>query len=107
MSTVKNINDTNFDSEVLNAGTFVLVDFGAEWCGPCQRQAPILELFAKNNSEQVKVFKVDIDESPMSTLKYKVRSVPTLILFKNGKPLHTKVGLNSLSTLEMMLQSSI
>ena len=102
------INDVNFNSEVARLDKLVLVVFEAPWCGPCVRQLSILEQFVQNNNEQVVVFKIDIDESPLSTSKYEIRNVPTLILFKNGEPIHTKkVGFNSLSTLMIMLKSSI
>lgn len=99
------IDDNNFDVEVLTADLPVLVEFGAEWCGPCVRQMEVLKTFAKNFENKVKVLSVDIDESPKSTSKYGIRSVPTLILFVNGNPFHTKVGLNSLVALEQMVSS--
>jgi thioredoxin 1 len=77
------------------------------WCGPCQRQAPILESFASSNSDRVKVCQIDIDESPDIAAKYNVRSIPTLMFFKGGKSVQTKVGMHSVVMLETLLQSVI
>lgn len=107
MSFVLKVDDNNFESEVLGSEKPVLVDFNAKWCGPCVRQSPILEQFASRNDDNVKVVEVDIDDSPKTTSKYAIRSVPTLILFVDSKPFHTKVGVNSLSVLEEMLQSTL
>lgn len=106
MSNVKSVNDTTFESEVLKSETPVLVEFGAEWCGPCQRMAPILDQFAKNNPS-VKVLKLDIDDSPSTTSKFGVRGVPTMILFKDGKPLANKVGLVGLSVLDAFVTEKL
>jgi len=84
MSTVK-ATDTTFETEVLKSDTPVLVDFWAEWCGPCRMIGPSLEDIAKDMGGKLKVVKVNIDENPMSPSKYGVRSIPTLLLFKNGQ----------------------
>lgn len=99
MSNVKNINDSTFATEVLNSTSPVLVEFGAEWCGPCHRMAPILAQYSDSHAD-VKVLKVDIDESSEVTSKYGIRGVPTLLLFNNGKVVGSKVGLVPLSTLD-------
>lgn len=97
MSDVKYVDDNNFESEILGSNLPVLVDFSASWCGPCQRQMPLLEKFASENINTVKVAKVDIDDSPKFTSKFGVRGVPTLMLFVGGVSVGTKVGLTSLS----------
>lgn len=89
---MKQITDESFDADVLNSKTPVLVDFWAEWCGPCKQIAPALEEISKELSGQVTIGKINIDDNPMSPSKYGVRGIPTLILFKNGQPASQKVG---------------
>ena len=107
MSTVLHVNDSNFESEVINSDKPVLVDFSAAWCGPCQRLTPILEQFANRNGERVRVCKLDVDDSPATASLYSIRSVPTMMLFVNGKQFETKVGLSSVAALETMLTSAL
>ena len=89
---VSKTTDAAFETDVLNSDKPVLVDFWAEWCGPCKSIAPALEELAAEMGDQVSVVKVNIDENPETPGKYGVRGIPTLILFKDGKPLATKVG---------------
>lgn len=96
MSNIVHVDDNNFEAEVLQSEGPVLVDFGATWCGPCQRQLPIVEKFATDN-ENVKVCKVDIDDAPIMASKLGIRGVPTLMLFNEGKSIGYKVGLTSLA----------
>jgi thioredoxin 1 len=96
MSDVVHVDDSNFDAEVLQSETPVLVDFSATWCGPCQRQYPLVEKFAKDNAG-IKVCKVDIDDAPEVAAKLRIRGVPTLMLFDAGSAVGTKVGLTSLA----------
>lgn len=96
MSNVVHVDDNNFETEVLQSEVPVLVDFGATWCGPCQRQLPIVEKFA-NEQVAVKVCKVDIDDAPAVASKLGIRGVPTLMLFNEGKSVGSKVGLTSLA----------
>ena len=84
--------DTAFEQDVLKASKPVLVDFWAEWCGPCKMIAPHLEAVAEQFGEQIEVIKVNIDENPLTPTRYGVRGIPTLMLFKNGEVAATKVG---------------
>ena len=88
----KQVTDDSFDAVVLNADGPVLVDFWAEWCGPCKQIAPALEELATKMEGQVTIAKVNIDDNPMTPSKYGVRSIPTLLLFKNGEVAATKIG---------------
>ena len=88
----KSIDDQNFTSEVLKSKNLVLVDFWAEWCGPCKQLLPILEQVSFEAHDLVKVCKVNIDENPDAPTKYGVRSIPTMMLFKDGNVVSTKIG---------------
>ena len=99
--------DENFETDVLEATTPVLVDFWAEWCGPCKMIAPVLEEIAKDYQGQVKVVKVDVDKNQEMPAKYGVRGIPTLILFKEGDVAATKVGALSKSQLTAFLDENI
>ena len=86
------VTDSNFDTEVLRASGPVLVDFWAEWCGPCRMLAPFLEDLAEDMAGEVTVAKINIDENPQTPTKYGVRGIPTVILFKDGQVAATKIG---------------
>ena len=88
----KAVKDADFESEVLNADSPVLVDFWAEWCGPCKQLSPLVDELAKDLDGKVKVVKVNIEEAPEAPTKYGVRGVPTLMLFKGGEVFDTKIG---------------
>lgn len=88
----ENVTDATFDSDVLGATDPVVVDFWAEWCGPCRMISPALEEIASELGGKVKIAKLNVDENPETTVKYGVRSIPTLILFKNGEPAAMQVG---------------
>ena len=96
---VVNVDDTNFEIEVLQSELPVLVDFSAVWCGPCQKQLPIIEKFATENKNRVKVCTVDIDDAPVITSKLGIRSVPSIYLFDKGLKIDSKVGLTTLAVL--------
>lgn len=89
---VKQVSDASFDADVLKSGTPVLVDFWAEWCGPCKQIAPALDELSKTMDGKVIVAKVNIDENPQTPSKYGVRGIPTLMLFKGGQVAATKIG---------------
>lgn len=92
MSQIVSTTDASFDADVLNSDLPVLVDFWAEWCGPCKMIAPILDELAVSHGDKLKICKVNIDENPQSPTKFGVRGIPTMLLFKNGQLQATKVG---------------
>jgi len=89
---LNNVTDDSFDTDVLNSSKPVLVDFWAEWCGPCKQIAPSLEDMATDKDAQLSIAKINIDENPSVPQKYNVRGIPTLMLFKDGELAATKVG---------------
>ncbi|WP_306028184.1 thioredoxin [Stappia sp. MMSF_3263] len=86
------VTDESFESDVLKASGTVVVDFWAEWCGPCKMIAPALEEISEEMGDQVKITKLNIDENQNVAMKYGVRSIPTLIMFKDGEPIATQIG---------------
>lgn len=98
------ITEENFENEVLNSDKPVLVDFWAQWCGPCRMLGPIIEEIDNDYEGKVKVGKVNVDEQPNLASKYGIASIPTVIVFKNGKPEKTLVGLRSKNEIENMIK---
>jgi thioredoxin 1 len=92
---VQTFTDGNFEETVLKAGAPVLVDFWAEWCGPCKRLAPTVDALANEYAGKVTVGKLNVDENPTVSFKYQVRGIPTLLLFKAGQVVESMVGLAS------------
>ena len=89
---IKNVSAANFDKEVLQDPGLVLVDFWAEWCGPCKQIAPALNEIAAEMGDKLTIAKVNIDENPNTPTRYGVRGIPTLVLFRGGQVVSTKVG---------------
>ena len=104
---VLHIGDADFQQEVLQSSIPVLVDFWATWCGPCQALAPTLDEIADDYQVKIKVVKIDIDQNPESAAQYNVRSIPTLLIFKNGNVEDSKIGLQSKSQLAAFIDSTI
>ena len=104
---VLNTTDKNFKNDVLESSKPVLVDFWAEWCGPCKMIAPVLEELASEYGEKLKICKMDVDANPETAPKYGIRGIPTLILFNNGDVAGTKVGALSKSQLSEFIDSAI
>ncbi len=101
------VTDASFEEEVLKADTAVLVDYWAEWCGPCKMIAPVLEEIADEYEGRLKICKLNIDENEQTPPKFNIRGIPTLMLFKNGNVDATKVGALSKSQLTAFLDSNI
>lgn len=101
------ISDDRFQPEVLDAAGPVLVDFWAEWCGPCKMIAPILEQAAEDYADRIKICKLNVDDNPESAPKYGIRGIPTLILFRDGEVEDTKVGALSKAQLQQFLESHV
>ena len=106
MATTK-ISDANFDTDVLKAEKPVLVDFWAEWCGPCKMIAPALEEIAVSLGDRVTIAKLNIDENPQTPKKYGVRGIPTLMLFKDGQVAATKIGALPKNKLQEWVESVV
>jgi thioredoxin len=107
MSDIHAVSDGTFEAEVLKSATPVLVDYWAEWCGPCKMIAPILDEIANEYGDRLKIAKLNIDENQATPSKYGIRGIPTLMLFKNGNIEATKVGALSKSQLTAFIDSHI
>jgi thioredoxin 1 len=101
------VSDSDFDAQVLKSDKPVLVDFWAEWCGPCKMIGPSLEEISEELGEQVQIVKLNIDDHPDTPAKYGVRGIPTMILFKNGEIADTKVGAAPKAQLKSWLEAAL
>tara|TARA_R100001143_G_scaffold63565_1_gene71967 strand:+ start:2481 stop:2807 length:327 start_codon:yes stop_codon:yes gene_type:complete len=104
---ISHVSDDSFEDDVLNAGSPVLVDFWAEWCGPCKMIAPVLEDLADEYAGKIKICKIDVDQHKQTAEKYNVKGIPTLIIFNNGDAVGKKVGALSKAQLSAFIDSTI
>ena len=104
---VGKVSDSTFESEVLKATSPVVVDFWAEWCGPCRQIAPALEEIAGSLDGKVKIVKLNVDENPQTAAKYGIQSIPTLMLFKNGQLASRQIGAALKQKLEQWITAAV
>jgi thioredoxin 1 len=104
---IRTVTDTTFETEVLKSSVPVLLDYWAEWCGPCKMIAPMLDETATSYAGQLHVAKINIDHNPKVPSQYHVRGIPTLMLFKDGQPVATQVGAVSKSQLAAFIEANI
>lgn len=107
MANLTEWNDDNFETEVLGSAQPVLVDFSAEWCGPCKKLAPVIEELASEYSAHVKVGTVDVDQAQKTAMKYGVMGVPTVMMFKNGEAVDRTVGNVPKAKIEQMISKAL
>jgi thioredoxin 1 len=104
---ITHVTDSTFEADVLKSSTPVLVDYWAEWCGPCKRIAPVLEELSQEYGDKVKIAKMDVDANSEIPARHNVKGIPTLMLFKNGEIMGTKVGLMSKRELAAFIDSHV
>ena len=107
MTAIKNCNENEFENQVLKSKLPVVVDFWAEWCGPCKMLTPILEELSDELKDEISIIKVNLDENQELAMKYSIRSIPTLLLFKDGDLLDTKIGLLPKTDIMEWLRSKV
>ena len=100
--TLEHLNESNFETAVKGSGKPVLVDFFATWCGPCKMLAPMLEELSEKLPENCEIVKIDVDQNPEAARKFRVMSIPTLILFENGQPTERMVGVHPLDEISRL-----
>lgn len=104
MSSARDVTDQNFDTEVLASEKPIMVDFWAEWCGPCRAVSPILDQIATEHSEKIDVVKLNVDDNPETAMKFQITSIPTMKVFKGGEVVKTVIGAKPKPALEADLQ---
>jgi len=92
MSTAKDVTDATFADEVLNSSDTIMVDFWAEWCGPCRAVSPILDAIAAENADKIKIVKLNVDDNPQMAMKYQITSIPAMKVFRGGEVVKTVIG---------------
>ena len=103
MSSLKNVTDATFDQQVLSSGKTVLVDFWAEWCGPCRAVGPILEQIALENSDKIEIVKLNVDDNPQTAAKYQITSIPAMKVYQGGEVVKSVIGAKPKPALESEL----
>lgn len=104
---ILHISDASFEREVLNSEAPVMVDYWAEWCGPCKMIAPILDEIANEYGDKLKVAKINVDDNPLTTQKYAVRGIPTLMIFRGGEVIDSRAGAMTKSQLSAFIDSAL
>lgn len=107
MSAARSVTDASFDTEVLKSSKPILVDFWAEWCGPCRAVGPVLDQILAENGEKLDIVKLNVDENPQTAMTYKITSIPAMIVFQNGEAVKTIVGAKPKPALEHDLAAFI
>jgi len=100
MSTATAVTDANFEAEVLNSDETILVDFWAEWCGPCRAVSPILDQIAAEHSDKIKIVKLNVDDNPQTAMKYQITSIPAMKVYRGGEVVKTVIGAKPKPALE-------
>ncbi|CAN5243286.1 thioredoxin [soil metagenome] len=100
MSTATAVTDSSFEADVLNSGETILVDFWAEWCGPCRAVSPILDQIAAEHSDKIKIVKLNVDDNPQTAAKYQITSIPAMKVYRGGQVVKTIIGAKPKAALE-------